>query len=116
MLPIESQRAPRVPHVTQGSRDRSRTATECHRKCAKEAKSTPSAMAMHSHSSPNGGQERRTGERSTVRGHEPAGAFSGKWQATWWPGAELGQRRLDGPADLLRLPAPGVEAAGRAAG
>ena len=43
----------------------------------------------------------------------PGGAFSGKWQATWWPRRERLQRRLDRLADLLGLPAPGVEAAGR---
>ena len=44
------------------------------------------------------------------------GVFSGKWQATWWPGTSSASGGSCVAADLLRLPAPGVEAARRAAG
>ena len=38
-------------------------------------------------------------------------AFSGKWHATYWPGADLADLRLLGRAALLRLRAAGAEPA-----
>ena len=66
------------------------------------------AGAGHATSVPGPG---RLAAAPADRGAGPS-TFSGKWQATWWPGASSTSGGATCAADLLRLPAAGVEAAG----